>query len=96
MATTKKEYSSTDAQPVVLYGLQAASSVNAVPILATANGAMVVSGGGFDIPAYDYISFTPALNPTVVLYKSGGSGGATVRTLTLTYSGNDVASMTAT
>lgn len=40
--------------------------------------------------AYDYINITyTGLNPTTVVYKTGGSGGTTVATLTLTYDGNN-------
>ncbi len=43
MATSKKEFSATDAQPVVLYALQAASSEIAYPIIANSNGSIVIS-----------------------------------------------------
>lgn len=34
--------------------------------------------------SYDYISFSPdRTNPTTIVFKSGGSGGTTVATLTL-------------
>lgn len=46
---------------------------------------------GLLIPTtYDYISFSPAANPTTIIFKTGGVSGTTVGTLTLTYSGNDV------
>jgi len=51
---------------------------------------------GFNIPPYDYISlwYTGA-NLTTVIYKLGGSGGATVATLTLWYDGsNNLTSVT--
>ena len=44
---------------------------------------------GFSIPAYDYISLGyTGSNLTTVAYKTGGSGGTTVATLTLAYDGN--------
>lgn len=45
---------------------------------------------GLEIPEHDYIdlSYTGA-NLTGVVYKSGGSGGTTVATLTLAYDGSD-------
>jgi hypothetical protein len=45
---------------------------------------------GLEIPEHDYIdlSYTGS-NLTAVVYKTGGSGGTTVATLTLTYDGND-------
>lgn len=43
---------------------------------------------GFEIPAYDYISLSyTGDNLTGVVYKTGGSGGTTVATLTLAYTG---------
>lgn len=46
--------------------------------------------GGLDIPAHDYIdlSYTGS-NLTGVVYKTGGSGGTTVATLTLAYDGSN-------
>jgi hypothetical protein len=44
---------------------------------------------GFDIPPFDYISLSyTGDNLTEVVYKTGGSGGTTVATLTLTYTGS--------
>jgi len=50
---------------------------------------------GMAIPANDYISlgYTSG-NLTSVVYKSGGSSGTTVATLTLAYSGSDLISVT--
>lgn len=46
---------------------------------------------------YDYISLSyTGDNITGVVYKTGGSGGTTVATLTLTYSGSNVTSVTRT
>ena len=46
---------------------------------------------------YDYIalSYTSG-NLTGVVYKTGGSGGTTVATLVLTYSGDDLVTVTRT
>lgn len=44
MATTKKEFGATDAAPVVLYGLKDASSQNAVPVLVTSTGTLLIGG----------------------------------------------------
>lgn len=51
---------------------------------------------GFSLPAYDYISCSyTGSNLTGVVYKSGGSSGTTVATLTLTYDGsNNLTSVT--
>lgn len=45
---------------------------------------------GLEIPEHDYIdmSYTGS-NLTGVVYKTGGSGGTTVATLTLAYDGSD-------
>lgn len=43
------------------------------------------------IPAqFDYVALSPTgTNPTTIVYKTGGAGGTTVATLTLTYDGNN-------
>lgn len=55
----------------------------------------VTLGAGFSIPEYDYISmgYTGA-DLTTVVYKSGGSGGTTVATLTLAYTAGVLQSVT--
>jgi hypothetical protein len=57
----------------------------AVPVSGTVN---VLTG--LEIPEHDYIdlSYTGS-NLTGVVYKTGGSSGTTVATLTLAYDGND-------
>lgn len=51
---------------------------------------------GFDIPEFDYVSLGyTGENVTTVVYKVGGAGGTTVRTLTLAYSGSNLTSVTA-
>jgi hypothetical protein len=51
---------------------------------------------GLSIPEHDYISLSyTGSNLTGVVYKTGGSGGTTVATLTLTYDGsNNLTSVT--
>jgi hypothetical protein len=45
---------------------------------------------GLEIPPHDYVGMTyTGSNLTGVTYKTGGSGGTTVATLTLAYDGND-------
>jgi hypothetical protein len=52
---------------------------------------------GFDIPPYDYISLSyTGDNLTGVVYKTGGSGGTTVATLTLAYTGSVLNTITKT
>lgn len=96
MATSKKEFSAVDAAPVVLYALQNTTSPLAVPVLANTSGQLLASTG-FQIPAYDYISLSyTGSNLTGVIYKTGGSSGTTVATLTLTYSGSVLSTVTRT
>lgn len=51
---------------------------------------------GLEIPEHDYISLSyTGSNLTGVVYKTGGSGGTTVATLTLVYDGsNNLTSVT--
>lgn len=50
---------------------------------------------GFDIPQYDYISLGyTGSNLTTIVYKTGGSGGTIVATLTLAYTGSQLDSVT--
>jgi len=58
---------------------------------------------GFEIPEYDYIALTyvaagdGAGEIETVIYKTGGSGGTTVATLTLAYNAaNEISSITKT
>ncbi|MFZ9998278.1 MAG: hypothetical protein ACO3HP_04605 [Candidatus Nanopelagicaceae bacterium] len=49
---------------------------------------------GFNIPPYDYIDLAySGTTVTGVTYKTGGSGGTTVATLALTYSGTTLISI---
>ena len=67
-------------------GIEIANDVgNPVPVSGTVN---VLTG--LEIPDHDYIALTyTSTNLTGVVYKTGGSGGTTVATLTLAYDGND-------
>lgn len=50
---------------------------------------------GLEIPEHDYIALSYTGNDlTGVVYKTGGSGGTTVATLTLAYSDGKLASVT--
>lgn len=50
---------------------------------------------GLAIPEHDYIALTyTGSDLTGVVYKTGGAGGTTVTTLTLAYSGGNLASVT--
>jgi hypothetical protein len=50
----------------------------------------LVAGTGLLPGPYDYIQFSSfsGTNPQIIVFKSGGSGGTTVATLTLTYDGS--------
>ena len=64
-----------------------------VPLLVGADGSQ--AGGSLPFGA-DYVSMNTPSKPTVITYKTGGSGGTTVATVTLTYTGDDVATMEVT
>lgn len=76
----KQEYSSTDAQPVVLYAPTSSGSSFSSPLQATSNGALMISSG-LNIPSFDYVDFTNLNN---ILIMSGGSGGIVVATINIT------------
>lgn len=49
------------------------------------------------VKAYDYIALSyTGDNLTEVVYKTGGSGGTTIATLTLAYTGSNLTSVTKT
>jgi hypothetical protein len=52
---------------------------------------------GLSIPEHDYIEFDPVATPATgtqdVIYKTGGSSGYVVATLTLTYSSGNLVSV---
>ena len=56
---------------------------------------------GFEIPAYDYLALTYVASGNgageveTVVYKTGGSGGTTVATLTLAYNASNEVSAVA-
>lgn len=76
----KQEYSSTDAQPVVLYAPSSSGTHLVSPLLATSNGALLISSG-LNIPSFDYVDFTNLSN---IMIKSGGVNGVQVATINIT------------
>jgi len=65
----------------LLYEVMKVSTIDGDPLAVVA---------GLSIPEHDYISLSyTGTNLTGVVYKTGGSGGTTVGTLTLAYDGND-------
>lgn len=58
--------------------------------VSTVDGDPLAIINGLSIPEHDYISLSyTGSNLTGVVYKTGGSGGTTVGTLTLAYDGSD-------
>ena len=84
-----------DSAPVTLYAKKDKNSDFSEALLATSENILLVMCGLVP-PNYDYISLTPPEQPTTILFKSGGVGGTTVSTLTITYSGSDIATVTKT
>jgi hypothetical protein len=65
----------------LLYEVMKVSTIDGDPLAVVA---------GLSIPEHDYTSLSyTGTNLTGVVYKTGGSGGTTVATLTLVYDGND-------
>lgn len=82
------------AVPVSASALPLPSGAATASNQATANSSLSAIAG-LNIPAHDYISLSyTGLNLTGVVYKTGGSGGTTVATLTLGYSGSILTSVT--
>lgn len=70
-------------------------AVQQVAIAGSLPGGSVSVVSGLEIPEHDYISLSyTGDNLTGVVYKLGGSGGTTVATLTLAYSGTNLTSVT--
>lgn len=72
--------------------------VGTVKIEDTAGNPLTSAGGALDVrnisqlipSAFDYVALSPTgTNPTTIVYKTGGVGGTTVATLTLTYDANN-------
>jgi hypothetical protein len=72
----------------ILNSSLAVETVMAADVAATKASAASIAG--LTIPAHDYmdLSYTGS-NLTSVVYKTGGSSGTTVATLTLTYDGSN-------
>jgi hypothetical protein len=69
---------------------------NRLLAIIAANGQVAAgsSNGGILLPASDYVAYSyygATNNIQTATYKTGGSGGATVATLTFTYVGNGAA-----
>lgn len=66
-----------------------------LPAMAGDEDGRVLSLSGLAIPEHDYIALSYTGDDlTGVVYKTGGSGGTAVATLTLAYSGGKLVSVT--
>lgn len=93
--TTKKVFSATDAHPTVLHAKRDPDAEISYPVLVDSFGNLLTTTGL--VPAgWDFVSLTPPSLPTSIVFKTGGSSGTTTVTLTLTYSGTDLATVTKT
>lgn len=89
-ANLTADLSDIEAKQDTTNGILATTAADTALIKASAS-----SIAGLSIPANDYISLSyTSGNLTGVVYKSGGSGGTTVATLTLAYSGSNLVSVT--
>lgn len=85
-----------------IMGIDGSGSYRVVKV--NADGELIVNPeAGFEIPAYDYIALTYVASGNgageieTATFKTGGSGGSTVATLTLAYnSDNEISSVTKT
>lgn len=83
MADPKQVYRATDAAPQALYAKRTAASDDVYPLLATSTGALAT--GSLGIPPHDYIVASFGSLTDVYNFKSGGSSGTIVCTITITY-----------
>ncbi len=98
--TVRREGQQVDSLPTQLYGKKSDGDSKAV---LTDDDGNIITVNGLAVPAHDYLALTYVASGNGVgeietaIYKTGGSGGTTVATLTLTYdSSNRVASVTRT
>lgn len=64
-------------------------------IVSSTNPLSVLNFGVLVPKIYDYIALTYTdNNPTTVVYKTGGASGTTQATLTITYSGDNISTIT--
>lgn len=76
-------------------GIKVDGSAVTQPVSGSVSVSNFSSISGLSIPAHDYISLSyTGGNLTGVVYRTGGSGGTIVGTLTLAYSGSDLISVT--
>lgn len=84
---TRLEHDDTGGVPtkkVLVYGWDS-GSLSKKRLSVDASGNLSISSGGIYIPDSDYISYTSNATSDVYVYKTGGSGGTTVATITINY-----------
>jgi hypothetical protein len=96
--TQRKEYGSIDAAPSVLYAKRETDNILAFPVLQDNDGNIKTISANNLVPSqYDYIALTySGSNLSIVEYKTSGSSGTLVATLTLAYSGSTLTTITKT
>ena len=85
--TKRREYKTTDAQPVVLYAKTDTESEHAYPVILGTDGVLKITQS-FGIPEYDEINMDySGEDITKVVYTLSG---VTQATLTLSYTGSNL------
>lgn len=77
------------AWPTVVVGTDASGNV---VNLGAAGGGLATGGSGLPYGADTQVITSVAAGPSVIVYKSGGTGGTTLKTRTLTYTNAGVSS----
>lgn len=80
----KAIYDAKDVEPVVLYGKRASGQGTVYPILTDAYGSLLTANG-LSLPSWDYMSLGISSETETYTFKTGGSGGSTVATVTIVY-----------
>lgn len=81
----KKEYSSSNAAPVVVYSKKTMSDRDAWPLRQT-EGGLLLAGNGLSLPEWDYCAMV--INPSTTetySFRKGGSNGTLVATVVAVY-----------
>lgn len=95
-AATEATLAAVSAKLPATLGAKSAAQSLAVTLAADGAGVSALTSiAGMAVPAHDHIALGyTGDNLTTVTYKTGGSGGTTVATLTLAYSGSTLTSIT--
>lgn len=90
---------STGLEPTNIYVDEVTHRMLVSAIATNADGTDINAVGSLVPKVYDTVQITSYNgndDPLVILYKTGGTGGTTVATLTLTYSGTNITSVVRT